>query len=251
MRTARSYVHHLRHASEGTTNNAEQAREGVEHDVPLTGFELQKESVTIKVPTEEVPIVTHTEGKLNDEEGWASEDSTGSTIASSSVVPGRKKRVRSSKGKAVVKPVGAGLNKKGRRRSSVNEQGRSSPHPSSDTTPALSPVANEPERAQGVPEDVDQRGRSARPERRSSGLSARPSVQHRRLESLRLAQHTRDASPTRSIRFADEPRSGTNTPRNSMLQNETSSPISQVDDSAVDEDESAKGRVTFELAAKE
>lgn len=250
MRTVRSYVHHLRHASQGTPNNAEKTREGAEHAVSTPGAQLQTESATSEALPREASTVVHAEGEPSDEEGWASEDSVDGRITNSSAEPERKKRVRLNKGKAVVKPAGSASSKKGRRRSSTNEQGRPSPQPSSETTPTVFPVANEPERAQDTPENVVQRGRSTHPERRSNGLSPRPSIQHRRLESLRLAQHVRDASPARSIRFADDPRSGTNTPRNGVLQNETSSPINQVNESPMDEDESAKGRVTFELGVK-
>ena len=199
--------------------------------------------------------MTHAETEQNDEEEWASEDSGENTISSSSAARApseRKKRVRSGKGKT----GSAGLNKKGRRRSSTSEQSRSFPPvraSSSDTPPPPPPVANEPERSPDVPEDVDRRGRSTHHARKSSSLSPRPSIviQHRRLESLRLAQHSRDASPSRSIRFADEQWSGTSTPRSGMLQNEPWLSSNQVDDSPVDEDpESARGRVTFELPAK-
>ena len=245
LRTARSHIRRPRQASDGTSNNAEQGEEDGEHDVALSGAGHQKAASIFEVSTEEATTRTHAEGELDDEEGWASEDSGNGTVTSSSAVP-KKKRGRSSKGKAVVKPL-TGLHKKGRRRSSTSEHGRPSLQLFSDATPTLPPVATELERGLDGPEDVDRRGRTAQFERRGSGLSPRPSVQHRRLESLRVTQHSRDASPARSIRFADEPRSsGTSTPRNGMLQNETSSPISQTGYSPVDEDESAKGRLTSE-----
>jgi NhaP-type Na+/H+ or K+/H+ antiporter len=257
LQTARSHIHRFRHPSEGTPKIAEQAGDGIELDASSAGAELQKDTPTTWVLTEEPATVTQAEGEPNDEQGWASEDSEDGTISSSSVVraPGRRrKRVRSSKGNALVKPAGARLNKKGRRRSSASEHGHFSPHahsPSSDTTPTMSPVANEPERAPDTSEDPDRRGRSAHHERKSSGLSSHPSIQHRRLESLRLSLHSRDASPARSIRFADEHRSGTNTPRNGLLQNESWLPSNQAYDPSLDEDaESARGRVTFELPAK-
>ena len=246
LQTARSYMHRSHRSSEGPPKSAEQAGDGIP-----AGTELQKGTPTTGVPTEEAATVTQAEGE-QDDEGWASEDSGYGTISTSSAVrvPGaRRKRVRLSRGK----PAGAGLNKKGRRRSSASEHGRSSSHarsPSSDTTPAVS-LANEPERAPDAREDTDPRGRSTHHERKSSGLSSHPSIQHRRLESLRLSQHSRDASPSRSIRFADEHPSGTSTPRNGMLQNESWLPNNQMDDPSLDEDaESARGRVTFELPAK-
>ena len=257
LQTARSHIHRFCHSSEGTPKSAEQAEDGIELDISSAGAELQKDTPTTWVPIEEAVSVTQAEGELNDDEGWASEGSEDGTISSSSVArtPGRRrKRVRSSKGKALVKPAGAGLNKKGRRRLSASEHGHFSPHarsPSSDATPTLSPVANEPERTPDTPEDANQRGRSTHHERKSSGLSSHPSIQHRRLESLRLSLHSRDVSPARSIRFADEHRSGTNTPRNGLLQNESWLHSNPVDDPFSDEDaESARGRVTFELPGK-
>ncbi|KAG9315963.1 Sodium/hydrogen exchanger family-domain-containing protein [Chiua virens] len=118
---------------------------------------------------------------------------------------------------------------------------------STSTSATLVPMGNEPD----IPEeDVDQRGRSAFHERKSSRLSSRPSFHHRRLESL-LSDHSRDVSPSRSIRFADEPRSGTSTPRNGVLQNESSPPSppnGPADDALVDDDaEATRGKVTFEL----
>ena len=261
LRKARSYIqHHLRHPSEGTPKSVEQERTGdsIEAHVAPAGAEPQKEPVATGLPKEEAATVTHIETDQNDEEDWASEDSGEGTIASSSaarVKPGeRRRRVRSSKGKAVVKAAGTGLNKRGRRGSSMSEQSRSSPQvrsPSADTTPTPPPLTNEPEQIADVPEDADRRGRSTHHERKSSGLSLQSSIQHRRLESLRLAQHSRDASPSRSIRFADEQRSGTSTPRNGVSQNESWLLSNQIDDRLLDEDaESARGRVTFELPAK-
>ena len=261
LRTARTFIRHLRHPSEGTPKGAEQDGKGIELGASPAGAESQKEPVTIGVPTEEAATLTQAGYKPSDEEGWVSEDSGNGTISSSSAAQapaGRRKRVRSSKAKVVVKPAGAGLNKRGRRRSSASEHGRSSPHVrstysdlGSDTTPTLSPTANVQGRIQDMPEDADQRGRSPDHERKGSAHSSHPSIRHRRLESLRLTRHSRDASPARSIRFADENRSGTSTPRNGVLQNESCLPSNQVDDSPLDEDaESARGRVTFELPAK-
>lgn len=210
---------------------------------------MQKEPAT-QSPTENAATMTHAEGEPTDEEGWASEESGDGTSVSSSAVPGWKKRVRLSRGKVATKSTSAGVHKKGRRRSSANERGHSSSQPASDSAAMPSPVANEPEQAQDAPEDLDRRGRSTHLDRRPSGISPRSSILHRRLESLKLAQHAREASPARSIRFADEPRSGSITPHNGWFQNETSSPIGEVGDSPMDEGESAKGRVTFELSTK-
>lgn len=225
LRTIQSYIRHLHHSSEGAPKSTEQeqARDSTKLDVTPTGAE---EPITNGLPTEEAAAVTHTETDQNDEEEWASEDSDERTIASVSTARApseRRKRVRSSKGKAVMKP--AGLNKKGRRRSSVSEHTRSSLHVRSRSADTTSPLTSEPERISEIPEDADPRGRSTRPERKNSGFSPQPSIQHRRLESLRQAGHSRDASPSRSIRFADEHPSGTSTPRNGILQNESWSPI--------------------------
>ncbi|KAG8214423.1 Sodium/hydrogen exchanger family-domain-containing protein [Butyriboletus roseoflavus] len=226
LQTASSYIHHLRHASEGTLGSAGQAGEGIEHDVSLAGAEPQKETLTTEVSAKEVGAAVNQEHEPNDE-GWASEDTGDGMVTSSSAVPNeRRKRVRLSKGKAMAMPAGAGPNENGLRRMSASEQGYFSPHvfsSSPDTTPTLSPVTNESERTQtqDVPEDVDRRGRSTFHERKGSYLSSHPSIQHRRLESLKLAQRSREASPSRSIRFVDEHRSGTTTPRNGALQNDS------------------------------
>lgn len=186
---------------------------------------MQKEFPTTGVLTEEAATVTHVGGEPDDEEGWISEDNGDATITHSSTTPGkRRKHVRSSKGKAVVKISSTGLGEKGRWRLSASEQDCSSPQacsPTSDTTRALSPVTSEPEQVQDINQEVERRGRSIHHERKGSNLSSRPSIHHRRLESLKLAQHSRDASPSRSIRFADEHPSGTSTPRNGALPNES------------------------------
>lgn len=222
LQTASSYIYHLRHPSEGTPGSAEQAGKGVELDVSLAGAELQRESLATKVSAEEPAAVVHAEGELN---GVSEDIGDGIVTSSSAVLDGRRKRVSSSKSKDVAIPVGAGLNEKGLRRLSASEQGYFSPRvfsSSPGTTPTLPPVTDESEEAQAQdgPEDVDRRGRSTFNERKSSYVSSHPSIQHRRLESLRLAQHSREASPSRSIRFVDEPRSSTNTPHNGVLQND-------------------------------
>ncbi|KAI9568563.1 Sodium/hydrogen exchanger family-domain-containing protein [Boletus coccyginus] len=201
LRTARAFIRHLRHPSEGTPKGAEQVEEGIELGASLAGAEPQKEPITTGVPTEEATTLTQAECKPSDEEGWVSEDSGNGTMSGSSAArapAGRRKRVRSSKAKATVKPA-AGLNKSGRRRSSASEHGRFFPHvrSTSDTTPTLSPTTNERERVQDMPEVAYQRGRSSDHERKSSSHSSHPSIHHRRLESLRLAHRSRDASPAR------------------------------------------------------
>lgn len=225
LRTVSSYIHHLHRTSESTPESVEQPREGIQHAVVLGGAERQMEPVATEISTEEAATVTHAEGERDNEEGWVSEDTGDGAIASSSVAQGeRRKRVRSSKHKAAAQPPSTGLDEEGRRRLSASDQGYVSSHvssPSSDTMPSLSPVTSEPEQAQDVPQDVERRGRSKHHERKGSNFSPRSSIQHRRLESLRLVQHARDASPSRSIRFADEHRSGTSTPRNGVLPNES------------------------------
>ncbi|KAI6006470.1 Sodium/hydrogen exchanger family-domain-containing protein [Pisolithus marmoratus] len=58
------------------------------------------------------------------------------------------------------------------------------------------------------------RGRSVRSERPTTDHPVPRSIKHRRLESLKMDQTSRDVSPARSVRFADEgARSGTITPR--------------------------------------
>ncbi|KAF8125710.1 Sodium/hydrogen exchanger family-domain-containing protein [Boletus edulis] len=208
LQTARSYIRHLRHASEGTSKNTEQTGDSTEPDVSPAGAEMQKDPII----TERAAAVTHTEGEPNDEEAWASEDNGKSTIAGPSAVraPGeRKKRVRSSKGKGVVKPAATGPHKKTRRRSSVSEQGRPSFRVRSPSLDATSPgMVNEPERTPDAPEDADRRGRSAQHAHERKSLSPR------------LARNAREASPSRSIRFADEHQPSTSTPRNSVIQNQ-------------------------------
>ncbi|KIK92425.1 hypothetical protein PAXRUDRAFT_829968 [Paxillus rubicundulus Ve08.2h10] len=195
-----------------------------------------------------------TEGELDDEESWASDRSGDDTTSGPSVraqPPGeRRKRSRSGVGKVVHKQIGIGLSRKGRRRSSMSEQGSFSTHARHLVDGAQPPSSrNDGQDPSDEAELVDRRGRSSIHDRQNSDISARRSIKHRRLESLKLDHQSRDHSPARSVRFADEEISGPSTSRTGTLQNEPWLPDNQpVDDSPIDEDEeSMQGRVTFEL----
>ncbi|KAF9240279.1 Sodium/hydrogen exchanger family-domain-containing protein [Melanogaster broomeanus] len=250
IRTSRDYLQQFRHAAEQVQKRAEQAGETIEHDLQVAGARAREVVSATRASTGD-NFDRSTEGEPGYEDDWAS-DLSGDDV---SVKPSgdRRKRPRQGKGKAVPKQIGVGLSRKGRRRSSMSEQSSLSAH----TRPSLvdqsqlqspPPSGGDVQDPSDVPEATDWRGRSSPPERQGSDLSAPQSIKHRRLESLRLHRHSRDESPSRSVRFADEERSGMSTQRNSMLQNEPWFASNQVGDSPVDEDEgSMKERVTSEL----
>ncbi|KIJ64660.1 hypothetical protein HYDPIDRAFT_112058 [Hydnomerulius pinastri MD-312] len=250
--TARSYLQQFRHAPEEIQKNAEQAGGTIKRD-----FHAVEDKARVVLsgasPSSGDNLDKSTEGEVDDEEGWASDKSGDDTIAEpSGAQPSsdRRKRPRSGKAKAVAKQMGVGISRKGRRRGSMSDNGSLSGHARQLLMEQPQPASpgKQAQDAVDSPED-DRRGRSYNSDRQSSDLSARRSIKHRRLESLKLDQRSRDVSPARSVRFADEEgRAGTSNSRSSTLQNDPWFPGSHVDDSPVDdEEESMRGRVTFEL----
>ncbi|KAF9220867.1 hypothetical protein BS17DRAFT_286688 [Gyrodon lividus] len=251
LRTSRAYLQHVFQAPEEIQTNVEQVEETIKENLHAAEDEAQKVLSATRGSSGD-NLDRSMEGEPDEEENWASDRSGDDGIVSPSGAqsPGdRRKRPKLGMGKTAHKQIGVGLSRKSRRRSSVSEQGSFSAHARHllvDQSQPLSPGTGAQEST--VAEHADRRGRRSNPDRHSSDVSAHRSIKHRRLESLKLDQHSRDQSPTRSVRFADEERSGTSTPRISTLQNEPWLPDNQVGDSPVDEDEeSMKGRVTFEL----
>lgn len=174
------------------------------------------------------------------EEEWLSDRSDGDTGTGSTAGQhgDRRKRPRSGDVKSALKHTGSHrrtrLGGKTRRRASIASTGEDSVKQPAEQDPAPTMRAEQGQEAEG------HRGRSVRSERPNTDHAVRRSLKHRRLESLKLDPVSRDVSPARSVRFADEgARSGTITPR-SFSAND------QWHQSPADDD-SSKGRVTFDV----
>lgn len=233
MQSARNYLQELRHAAEYVHGGLKEIGGTLKSDV--RGVEERVMGMTASV-----------EGADGDEEEWLSDRSDGDADAGSATKD-RRKRPRSGDVKAALKHAGSRRTRLG---------GRSRRHPSIASTTegaAKQPAEPDPDSAPAARADQgqeeDHRGRSVRSERPITDPSVRRSLKHRRLESLRTDQISRDVSPARSVRFADEgARSGTITPRSFSAQiDQWNQGNSQVMESPADDEDSSKGRVTFDL----
>jgi sodium/hydrogen antiporter len=213
-----------------------------------------------------------------DEEGWASDHSAasssrdGSAVQQSEVGPDGKKRSKPPKKKPAIKSVPLG---KGKRRNSMRRgllgqvhqiMDRKTPTVTESPTHSHDSSANEDSET----EEDFARGRrsimihdpstSSRPRTADSSRSgtapssrpgtARSSIRNLRADLIRAGARSRDESPSRSIRFADEdrPGSGASTPtaRHSLLYPGHTT-ASTHERSPSDDLESGNNRVTFDL----
>ncbi|KAJ6622534.1 Sodium/hydrogen exchanger family-domain-containing protein [Mycena sp. CBHHK59/15] len=232
------------------------------------------------------PILSPTHAMANeeDDEGWASDASAGDAPAAAISSPDRDRRKRS---KSRTKGRRASMSKKGligHAQQFMREHRHKSPPvpapapatppeiatPASSGSEGASPTPTPPDEAGPRPSLPDATDYAYRPRRASSShtTETRRGGRRSRVDSLRLAHSarpSRDASPARSVRFAEDggsgngsaggtsrPASGTSTPLVSMFSHEdVSTPI--LLDSPVAEDGSGdgRGRVTFELPGPE
>ncbi|KAL4081124.1 Sodium/hydrogen exchanger family-domain-containing protein [Scleroderma citrinum] len=237
MQLARTYLHRLRHTPEHIQRGLKEAGEVVEHGI----HEVEKQVSHAISPSS---------GENSDTEGYGSGNhhSDANSVPPVSQAENRKKRPPSTGGKPISEHADARQSRKSRRRASIGEgdsvPGYGKQHIDQPSIP-ISPTSREAE------EDAtgdNNRGRSAHPNRQNTNQSAHRSLKHRRLESLKMEQGSREVSPSRSVRFADtEGKSGTTTPRSATLQNDQWFQANQVNDSPLEDEESTKGRVTFDL----
>ena len=232
MQKARAYLHHLRHGTKQVQKELKDAGEVVEHGIR----EVAKEAPHVISPPCERAVQSDadTEGKLSGK-------SHGDVCAAPTAAQREDhKRPQSAGENTASERRDAKLSRKGRRRASISEG--DSPGTRTDQ-PSTPPILTS--RDEDATEDTN-RGRSTHT-RQNTDHSAHRSLKHRRLESLKFEQGSREASPTRSVRFADtEGRNGTITPRSATQQNDQWFQANQVNDSPL-EDESTRGRVTFDL----
>jgi len=236
MQMARAYLSGLRHGRERIRRDLKEAGEDIEEGIRKVKKQASHIICSPSGENDDKPAVQSNddrEGKVS-----ATCHSHGGSTPPITQHEDHRKRPQSAGANmasehADVKPSRKILS----RRASISG-GDSSGH---DTPPAH--TSREYEDATG---DND-RGRSAHT-RQNTDQSAHRSVKHRRLESLKFEQASREASPARSVRFADtEGRNGTTTPRSATLQNDQWSQANQISDSPQEDEESTRGRVTFEL----
>ncbi|KII86706.1 hypothetical protein PLICRDRAFT_43355 [Plicaturopsis crispa FD-325 SS-3] len=207
------HLHQLTHAPHELGHDVKKAEETVHHDVK--DIEEKAKHVIAPQPSHE-----------EDEEGWAS-DNGESSSAPRTRSKSPKTKPPSLKATRPAPPVP----RRSRRRYSIRRgvlgHGR---HPSTATQDfAIDDALSD--------EEDDARGPEAEPQAsRSASVS---SARNPRLGLLR----SRETSPTRSVRFADEgrPGSGTNTPRISLFRSDSLG--TETDEGP----ESPRNRVTFEL----
>lgn len=231
MQSARNYLQELRHAAECVQGGLKEFSGGIKDDV--RGAEKRVIGTTPSVEGADV------------EEEWLSDRSDGDADAGNA----RRKRSRSGDVKSALKHTGSKrtrLGGKSRRHTSIASTSEGAAKQPAEPDPDSAPVARTD---QG--QEEDHRGRSVRSERPTTDSSVRRSLKHRRLESLKMDQTSREVSPARSVRFADEgTRSGTITPRSFSAQNDQWNQGSQVMESPADDEDSSKGRVTFDLSSQ-
>lgn len=236
FRSADTAVHRTRGAYMGKLKN-------VPHEVGTKVAEAEHvvsddaKEVGNRVGHVMVPQSSQSNGE-DEDDGWASDRSTNQQRGASISTTDGKKRFKSPKLKFVPKPVG-----KGRRRSSMRKGMLGRAHLTQQAQPETSSVF-------GESDEEEDRGRRdiALVEPKDEHVS-RGSGRGLRLDLIRGIDARREDSPARSIRFQDEVkdegnRSGTNTPRLSILHDSfTGSPRQ----GSIDDVDSSKNKVTFDL----
>ncbi|KAH7923352.1 hypothetical protein BV22DRAFT_1036441 [Leucogyrophana mollusca] len=240
----RTYIERLRNTPEEMQKDVGEIEEHLRHDVQV----VEHKAHEVLTPTRSSTADTVSQDGEDEDEGWASDKSgDGEAAVDSSESHDRRKRPRSGKMKGAAKQMGIGWGKRGRRRPSMASNGSFSAHAQQLLEERPQPPSPESSDAKEPSDEDDSRGRKPVLNRTGSDVTSRGSVKHRRLESLRLEQRSRDVSPARSVRFADEEiRSGATTPRTPLAQNDPLSWISSPVDGP-DDNDSTRGRVTFDL----
>lgn len=228
--SACDYLQELRHAAQYVQGEFKEISGAVKHDI--RGVEERVLGTT--------PSVEGTDC----EEEWLS-DRSDDDAGTGPAAGHRRKRPRSGDAKSALKHTGSRrtrLGGKSRRRASISE---------GDAKQLVEPAPAPTVRTDKGQEAEGHRGRSVRSERPTTDHPVPRSIKHRRLESLKMDQTSRDVSPARSVRFADEgARSGTITPRSFSAQNDQWHQRSQAMESPADDEDSQKGRVTFDLPSQ-
>lgn len=224
--TEASAGHHM-------TDKLRPAHHGLEkeiNEVEHAGLEgLEEKSKQTLAP----PAILH-----DDDDGWASDGSDRPHASTSGSTENEKKSSKSSKQKYSSKSVGM-VPRKGRRRTSMRKGmwGRAYLMKQKRSSSGFDSEDSDGEEANGHEEDDSGRSSSGVPAHRSRSL------RNLRIDTIIRGTRSRDDSPSRSIRFADEVhsddnRSGYHTPR---------SPDSHLHNGSVDEPDSVQ-RVTSELS---
>lgn len=226
-----AYLHKLKHAPHELEKEVEKA----EHVVAEDAKEIEHKAKRALSPQ------SSADEDAEEDEGWTS-DHSAPTASTSGDADGRK-RSKSPKHKHTSKPI-VSAPRKTRRRSSMRKGMLGRAHLLKQKQPESSAVFED---SDGETNEGRGRSQAAGSSQPGDGLASRGSAKNLRIDVIRSGSSRRDESPAKSIRFADEmdddSRSGARTPRSSILQ-ENPSPHRQ---GSLDDVDSPKNKVTFEL----
>lgn len=244
------YLRKLRHAPHEIEQDAEAVAHAIAQDTRHVEEGAKQAIHAVAHPGDE----QHTgQSDREDEEGWASDRSNpGEASASVMALQPSNTSDRKRRSKAFMRHAPK-LGSRARRRTSARKGLPQDDHIS--TLPILEDTAEEP---RGRPSsDVRPRRRQvdhARPHTSDSGNSG--PFRNNRIDRVLALHASREASPSRSVRFADtELRSGASTPRISYHRNDSATADATPSDtpppeSATEDPDSTRHKVTFNLRAK-
>ncbi|KAF4577281.1 Na(+)/H(+) exchanger family protein [Pleurotus pulmonarius] len=241
------YLHKLRHAPHEVEQDADAVAHAIAQDARHVEEGAKHALHAVAHPGNNMHIV---QGDREDEEGWASDRSNPGEASASSIAPQPSNSSdRKRRSKAFIRHAPK-LGSRARRRTSARKGLSQDDHNS--ISPILESTAEEP---RGRPSDTRPRKRQAdhaRPHTADSGNSA---FRNNRIDRVLALHASREASPSRSVRFADtEPRSGTSTPRISYHRNDSAiadaTPADTPSPESAEDPDSTRHKVTFNLRTK-
>ncbi|KAG6331589.1 hypothetical protein ID866_7498, partial [Astraeus odoratus] len=191
IRMARAYLESLHEASESIQDHMKAIGKSIKRDFSA----VEERSANAISGTCSGDGVKLDEKGDDDNEGWSSDKSDGSTSAGLQA-GGRRQRARSAEGKTASERTDA-KSRGTRRRASLS--GSDFPlFPAKVTGPSAPTARATQQRDEELAADNQQRGRSVIPMRQATDHSAHQSLKHRRLQSLKMDNGSRDVSPARS-----------------------------------------------------
>ncbi|EPQ54422.1 hypothetical protein GLOTRDRAFT_61511 [Gloeophyllum trabeum ATCC 11539] len=236
--TVEANLSRLRHAQHEVGKSMEKAEENVQHGLHAAEHGMQnaeRRAEGVLLPHGESSDQGHDQEQGAEDEGWMSDHSIEIDESSPSHVSFSDRRPRSKSPKQR-SPSKTGSSRTGRHRPSGRKGILARPQLlSHNRTQSLGDL-----------------GEDHRVLTLDSPTSSRPNTpdirlpRHSRIQTMRSAAASRDASPARSIRFADDPPSGASTPRGPLSPRSPSTPLASPTSPTTDDD-SPKTKVTFDL----
>ncbi|KAI0766369.1 Sodium/hydrogen exchanger family-domain-containing protein [Trametes elegans] len=270
--------HKMRHAPSDVENVIGEVERGIKHEAHELGHRTKEAGEKTKEAGEaamhtlspQASPSHHRRGHsdaeaaaapgASDEEGWMSDQSAGSPSRKGGKPRGKSPKSKVPKPKITVsRPIGSGSSRKRTsiRRGVLGQRPQMIQRSQSEDLAARRHTASvregeeEPSSSGAQTPDEGGRGRSSalRPPAGARHGSGTHTPRHLRIDSIRSGAQSREMSPARSVRFADEPeRSGVSTPRLlSPTSAGPSTPAAGSEHETEGEDDSPRSQVRFSL----